>query len=207
LAVERVVVELFATCHAFEEVVVEKSRALAQRTRPRDIYDVVHCYRDRNLIENHDLVYGVLEQKCAYKKSEVSTFASIQKHEKLDELNSQWSNMLAHQLPSLPPMESFWGELPAVFDWLADLQEVETLERFPVKMVRRDFSQLEYQMPSKLNHSCKASSLLPQIGFAFSWATTAQHEQWSRCHSGARKPEIVYFMATSERSVTQKPTD
>jgi hypothetical protein len=27
--------------------------------------------------------------------------------------------MLAHQLPSLPPYESFWDELPAFFDWLA----------------------------------------------------------------------------------------
>jgi hypothetical protein len=26
--------------------------------------------------------------------------------------------MLAHQLPSLPPYESFWNELPAFFEWL-----------------------------------------------------------------------------------------
>jgi hypothetical protein len=26
--------------------------------------------------------------------------------------------MLAHQLPALPPFAQFWGELPAVFDWL-----------------------------------------------------------------------------------------
>jgi hypothetical protein len=27
--------------------------------------------------------------------------------------------MLSHQLPSLPPYETFWDELPAFFDWLA----------------------------------------------------------------------------------------
>jgi len=31
-----------ARCYAFEEVIAEKIRALAQRARPRDLYDVIH---------------------------------------------------------------------------------------------------------------------------------------------------------------------
>jgi len=34
------------------------------------------------------------------------------------ELETEWENMLAHQLPSLPPFEQFWQELPAFFEWL-----------------------------------------------------------------------------------------
>lgn len=32
-------------CYPFEEVFAEKIRALAERERPRDLYDVVHLYR------------------------------------------------------------------------------------------------------------------------------------------------------------------
>ena len=35
--------------------------------------------------------------------------------------------MMAHQLPSLPPMESFWADLKPFFDWLEGQLVVETL--------------------------------------------------------------------------------
>jgi len=98
--------KIYANCYAFEEVVAEKIRALAQRIRPRDLYDVVHFFRNRGMIENPQLVYHVLIQKCAFKKMDVPTFEHIKRHEKLNELEPQWSHMLAHQLPSLPPMIS-----------------------------------------------------------------------------------------------------
>jgi predicted nucleotidyltransferase component of viral defense system len=110
--------DIFATCYAFEEVVAEKIRALSQRLRPRDVYDVVHFFRNRIMIKNVPLVYSVLIKKCGYKKIEVPTFLSIQGHEKIDELASQWKNMLAHQLPTLPPLESFWDDIEPFFDWI-----------------------------------------------------------------------------------------
>lgn len=33
-------------------------------------------------------------------------------------LESEWSNMLSHQVPMLPPKEQFWQELPNRFAWL-----------------------------------------------------------------------------------------
>lgn len=122
-----------ATCYSLEEVVAEKIRALAQRARPRDLYDVVHFYRNRKMIDNPGLVYGVLEKKCAFKNMAVPTYKTIEQHEKLDELEPQWSNMLAHQLPFLPPMKSFWTELPAFFEWLAGFQVAETFVPLPAK--------------------------------------------------------------------------
>ena len=109
---------IFATCYAFEEVVAEKIRALSERLRPRDLYDVVHFFRNRKMIENIQLVYNVLVKKCDYKKIDVPTFLSIKEHEKIEELAAQWDNMLAHQLPALPPLESFWRDLEPFFNWL-----------------------------------------------------------------------------------------
>ncbi len=36
-----------------------------------------------------------------------------------DDLEGAWGAMLAHQLPGLPPVESFWDVLPEFFAWLA----------------------------------------------------------------------------------------
>ncbi|MBY0314741.1 MAG: nucleotidyl transferase AbiEii/AbiGii toxin family protein [Bdellovibrionales bacterium] len=115
---------IFSQCYAFEEVIAEKVRALAQRARPRDVYDVVHFFRNRNMINNPQLVFNVLKKKCAFKNIDVPTFAFIEKHEKLQELEGQWVNMLAHQLPNLPPLESFWKDIEPFFEWLyGSLQE------------------------------------------------------------------------------------
>jgi predicted nucleotidyltransferase component of viral defense system len=109
---------IYANCYAFEEIVAEKIRALAQRARPRDLYDVVHFFRNRKMIENPILVYNVLQKKCSYKKIEIPTFQHIEEHEKFDELEPQWEFMLAHQLTHLPPFTSFWSDLSPFFDWL-----------------------------------------------------------------------------------------
>lgn len=37
--------------------------------------------------------------------------------------------MLAHQLPTLPPFEQFWNELPEIFHWLAGVVKPITLQR------------------------------------------------------------------------------
>ena len=106
------------TCYAFEEVIAEKVRALAERARPRDLYDVVHFFRNRNMIPKPQLVYDVLEKKCRFKNIEIPTFQLIEQHEKLEELRQEWENMLAHQLSLLPPLESFWKDLEPFFQWL-----------------------------------------------------------------------------------------
>lgn len=118
---------IFANCYAFEEVVAEKIRALAQRARPRDLYDVVHFFRNRQMIDKPTLVYNVLSKKCEYKGIEIPTFQHIEEHEKLDELEPQWEYMLSHQLSHLPSFESFWVDLSPFFDWLEGQLEEEKL--------------------------------------------------------------------------------
>lgn len=114
-------------CYAFEEVVAEKIRALGQRIRPRDLYDVIHFFRNRKLIQNPKLVCSVLVKKCQFKNISVPTYDSIENHEKLAELEPQWEHMLAHQLPSLPPMSVFWADLQPFFYWLNDTLETQNL--------------------------------------------------------------------------------
>lgn len=111
-------------CYGFEEVFAEKLRALGERGRPRDLYDVVHLFRRPDLRHHAGLVAETLVGKCESKGVPVPTLASLEAAEPRAELEAEWANMLAHQLPVLPPIESFWEELPDLFAWLRG-EEVE----------------------------------------------------------------------------------
>lgn len=140
---------IHSVCYAFEEVVAEKIRALGQRARPRDVYDVVHFFRNRELIKNPQLVYNTLMKKCAFRGIEVPTFESVSEHEKIDELEPQWANMLEHQLPKLPPLESFWEDVSPFFDWLhGSLNEerlvtTEKAGEMPLRFGRVSYGRIE----------------------------------------------------------------
>jgi len=118
---------LSALCYAFEEVFAEKVRALTERMRPRDLYDAVHLHRRRDLQPNRALVRSTLAKKCEFKGIEVPTFAALAARPERAELESEWANMLAHQLPALPPFAQFWDELPQVFAWIAEKEKVPAL--------------------------------------------------------------------------------
>jgi predicted nucleotidyltransferase component of viral defense system len=55
------------SCYAYEEAFGEKVRALGERTRPRDLYDVVNLYRHVDTRPSAAVLRDVLQQKCAYK--------------------------------------------------------------------------------------------------------------------------------------------
>ncbi|HET6412638.1 MAG TPA: nucleotidyl transferase AbiEii/AbiGii toxin family protein [Anaeromyxobacter sp.] len=56
-----------ARCYAFEKLLAEKTRALAERTRPRDLYDVVNLFRMDEARPPAAPVADVLRQKCEFK--------------------------------------------------------------------------------------------------------------------------------------------
>ena len=105
-------------CYSFEEVFAEKLRAMGERCRPRDLYDIVNLFRRWDFRPHADLIRSVYVEKCKSKGVEVFTFGSLQASPYRVELESEWANMLAHQLPALPPFEAFWDELPSLFAWL-----------------------------------------------------------------------------------------
>ena len=104
-------------CYPYAEVFAEKIRALGDRARPRDLYDVINLHRRKDALEAAGNVREILAEKCAFKGIPVPTLAGLEPAR--EELAADWEHMLAHQLPSLPPFESFWGALPSFFAWLA----------------------------------------------------------------------------------------
>lgn len=106
-----------ARTYAYEEVFAEKTRALAERTRPRDLYDVINLFRNEDARPSATVMLDVLKQKCEHKGIAIPRLVDLEPHR--DTLAGSWKNMLEHQLPSLPPLEAFWDALPAFFEWLA----------------------------------------------------------------------------------------
>ncbi len=119
-------------CYPLSELFAEKIRALAERCRPRDLYDVIHIFRHPELLGQADLVARALARKCEFAGIAVPTDVSLIDPTAKAELEQEWQNMLAHQLPHLPPVDEFWTELPQVFDWLRTGQRPERLEPMAV---------------------------------------------------------------------------
>lgn len=105
-------------CYSLEEIFAEKIRAMGERGMPRDLYDIVLLFRNDYFKPQHNLIKSILETKCQTKDVPVPTFESIKNSSTLEELKGEWANMLAHQLPTLPPFEEIWNELPNLFEWL-----------------------------------------------------------------------------------------
>ena len=125
-------------CYSFEEVYAEKIRALAERQRPRDLYDVVHLHRRDSLRTNRELIISTLENKCEFKGIAVPTMELLENRPERAELEADWEHMLAHQLPELPPFEQFWLELPEVFEWLYNTVEKVAAPAIPVGVHKID---------------------------------------------------------------------
>lgn len=106
---------IFVECYDYPEVFGEKVRALGERGRPRDLYDVINLYRNDHLPASA-VVRDVLDQKCVYKGIERPNLAGMAAYQ--DALEQNWVPMLAHQLPSLPSLDVYWDALPEFFDWL-----------------------------------------------------------------------------------------
>ena len=98
------------------EAFAEKFRALAERTRPRDLYDVVHLYWNAEARPDPERFMEVLRAKCEFKGISIPSMADLDSHRA--ELEAGWIHMLEHQLPALLPVTTFWDALPDIFNWL-----------------------------------------------------------------------------------------
>lgn len=117
-------------CYSLAELFAEKIRALTQRCRPRDLYDVVHIRRHPDLLDRSAAVLAILDQKCAYANVTVPDLAAIHSSPYREEIEREWENMLGHQLPRpLPPFAEFWAALDDLFSWLTGAPTVPALPR------------------------------------------------------------------------------
>ncbi len=114
-------------CYGFEEVFGEKLRAMGERSRPRDLYDIVMLFRRQEFAPHAVLIREVYQEKCASKGIEVPNLESLRESRFWPELEREWENMLAHQLPALPPFEEYAKELPNLFAWLEGETPAEPL--------------------------------------------------------------------------------
>ncbi len=114
-------------CYSLEEVYAEKIRAMGERGRPRDLYDIVFLLDYPGLVDQSELISETLITKCESKGVPVPTLERLQESPHRAELESEWVNMLGHQLPALPPLDHYWGRLPELFRWLDGELEVEPL--------------------------------------------------------------------------------
>jgi predicted nucleotidyltransferase component of viral defense system/DNA-directed RNA polymerase subunit RPC12/RpoP len=126
--------------YSFEEVFAEKIRAMAQRARPRDLYDIVNLFRRNDLRLYPDVILTVLEEKCVAKGLPVPTAAVFVDSPLIDALEADWGLMLAHQLPALPPLRGFLDEVPVLFGWLHGEVEFEELPPLPHGTDEQDWS-------------------------------------------------------------------
>jgi predicted nucleotidyltransferase component of viral defense system len=117
-------------CYSYEEVFAEKVRALAERARPRDLYDVINLFRHDEFHPVAEVIRDTLSKKCEFKGIPFPTLASLAPLR--EELEADWGVMLNHQLPALPPVDAFWSELPALFAWLEAGTQPAVLAAYPM---------------------------------------------------------------------------
>ena len=118
-------------CYSFEEVFAEKLRAMGERARPRDLYDIITLYRSPSLGPDATLVRTVFREKCKSKGLEVFSSQSLLASPFLAELKEEWANMLEHQLSVLPPFSALWDDLPQLLAWLEGRGSREELPSIP----------------------------------------------------------------------------
>lgn len=105
--------------YAFDELMAEKTRALIQRTRPRDLYDVVYILDNHGAELNLRRTRDVLARKCAAKNVAMPTSAALMAIVRGDaELATDWNDMLRDQLPALPDMGLLINRLEELLGWL-----------------------------------------------------------------------------------------
>lgn len=111
--------EVTVQCYSLEELLAEKTRALYQRTRPRDLYDVVYllenCIDAIDLAEAQRIFGAKCEAKGLTTPSSDELLALVQQNE---ELRADWANMLAHQLPNLPEIEGTLSRFASLIGWI-----------------------------------------------------------------------------------------
>ena len=114
---------IYIKTYSIEEIFSEKLRALFERCRPRDLYDIINLFQKKDLLKlSKDNCKKILIKKCSFKSLDIPNYKLMEKHIQKKVLISQWSNMLQHQIAELSSWEFYWKILPEVFQWM-DLSE------------------------------------------------------------------------------------
>ncbi len=124
-----------------DELLAEKIRALYERTRPRDVYDIVYLLENRADGFDFRRIHDLFRRKCAMKGLEVPSLATLlQVVHDAEELGTEWTNMLAHQLPQLPDLEDLLSRLPGLLTWIDQPTAIPVEASLPAAAIPVDMS-------------------------------------------------------------------
>ena len=119
--------------YSYDELFGEKLRALVERTRPRDLYDVVHMFWFEPERPQPAAVVGSYQAKCRFKGIDAPLTADgLLPAPHRQDLEADWTPMLSHQLPELPTLDQFLAALGDVAAWLGGAA-VPVLPPVPVR--------------------------------------------------------------------------
>ncbi len=171
-------------CYSITELAAEKTRALAERCRPRDLYDVIHMHRHPDLLGAAARVRESLARKCEYVGIAVPDADAIRNSQFADEIEQEWENMLGHQLPRpLPRFAEFWNGLGPFFGWLAG-------ERPDIRLTRAEIGKVDPDwIPPRAITSWRQGIPLEAIRYA--GANRLMVEIDYRAERGRQGPRIV----------------
>ena len=182
--------------YSLHELLAEKTRALYERTRPRDLYDVVYMLENHASLVTPDFLRDLFNKKCSIKSVSLgSSDELIQVVLKSDELRSEWANMLAHQLPSLPPLEDLLKRLPPLLGWLDKVAQVVFKTPLQTAVSGSSSSQHSVHMSSGLYYS-NAHLPLERIRFA-----AANRLLLSYVYNGKQRKAEPYSLRESKDGV------
>ena len=104
--------------YSIEELMAEKTRALFERARPRDLYDVVYlAFSGEHL--DFDRSRRIWLEKCRSKSLHAPSRAElVEIIRKSEEIRADWRSMIDHQLPEVVDVETFIERLPDALAWL-----------------------------------------------------------------------------------------
>jgi predicted nucleotidyltransferase component of viral defense system len=103
-------------CYSLYEIFSEKLRALVERTRPRDLYDVIHLaelFKTQEL--NISLFHEIAIKKFKVRHLEFPKSLNQIPKNSIEALASDWESMLSHQVQGLPRIEIYINKLNELF--------------------------------------------------------------------------------------------
>ncbi|MEM4258218.1 MAG: nucleotidyl transferase AbiEii/AbiGii toxin family protein [Candidatus Thermoplasmatota archaeon] len=94
--------DIRTTVYSLEEMFAEKTRALFERTRPRDLYDV--WYLRKNTTFDSEL----FKKKCEFRHLTLDINDIISRKQKFE---NAWKNSLQHQMKNLPNVKMVFDDV------------------------------------------------------------------------------------------------
>lgn len=92
------------------DIFAEKLRAFFERTRPRDLYDVVELHKRLTDIDM-DILKECFIKKCAFKNITNLSIDQIQ----VDACEASWNSQLAHQIYGLSEFQYYYNDFNKMF--------------------------------------------------------------------------------------------